>query len=91
MGKSSINGPFSMAMLNNQRVYISAVIPINTHFRCATPGPWSRPGIPCCRSSPATALLRNVLIGVSTRGKNGWTKWIWKKKVDFHEWWYDMI
>ena len=23
MGKSSINGPFSMAMLNNQRVYIS--------------------------------------------------------------------
>ena len=22
MGKSSINGPFSMAMLNNQRVYI---------------------------------------------------------------------
>ena len=22
MGKSSINGPFSMAMLNNQRVYV---------------------------------------------------------------------
>ena len=22
MGKSSINGPFSMAMLNNQRIYI---------------------------------------------------------------------
>ena len=26
MGKSSINGPFSMAMLNNQRVYIYIVI-----------------------------------------------------------------
>ena len=62
MGKSSINGPFSMAMLNNQRVYISAVIPMNTHFRCATPGPWSRPGIPCCRSS-RLALFGNVLIG----------------------------
>jgi hypothetical protein len=22
MGKSSINGPFSMAMLNNQRIYV---------------------------------------------------------------------
>ena len=26
MGKSSINGPFSMAMLNNQRVYYIMVI-----------------------------------------------------------------
>jgi hypothetical protein len=26
MGKSSINGPFSMAMLNNQRVYIAKII-----------------------------------------------------------------
>jgi hypothetical protein len=29
MGKSSINGPFSMAMLNNQRVY---VIPFKWQF-----------------------------------------------------------
>ena len=31
MGKSSINGPFSMAMLNNQRVYIDINIYIYTH------------------------------------------------------------
>jgi hypothetical protein len=29
MGKSSINGPFSMAMLNNQRVYIYTYIYID--------------------------------------------------------------
>jgi hypothetical protein len=26
MGKSSVNGPFSIAMLNNQRVYIYTMI-----------------------------------------------------------------
>ena len=30
MGKSSINGPFSMAMLNNQRVYIYIYIYISS-------------------------------------------------------------
>ena len=34
MGKSSINGPFSMAMLNNQRVDDSNMNTSNTSNRC---------------------------------------------------------
>ena len=32
MGKSSINGPFSMAMLNNQMVYVLDEMPDIPHF-----------------------------------------------------------
>jgi hypothetical protein len=38
MGKSSINGPFSMAMLNNQRVII---IPLNNPINQSSPTGWS--------------------------------------------------
>ena len=37
MGKSSINGPFSMAMLNNQRVMILDIYNGNQIF------PWTSP------------------------------------------------
>ena len=46
MGTSSINGQFSMAMLNNQRVYVSETLtgvePLPMRFRTGIPpyGTW---------------------------------------------------
>ena len=40
MGKSSINGPFSMAMLDNQRIihpFINGTVPLNIRFFCQSP------------------------------------------------------
>ena len=44
MGKSSINGPFSMAMLNNQRVYIYIYIHIYIYISLSL-DKLSQPGI----------------------------------------------
>ena len=64
MGKSSINGPFSMAMLNNQRVYIDINIYIYTHifyqptyhFACSNLGSFKSPPSPTkerpCKAKP---------------------------------------
>ena len=40
MGKSSINGPFSMAMLDNQRIihpFINGTVPLNIRVFCQSP------------------------------------------------------
>ena len=42
MGKSSINGPFSIAMLNYQRVHLLTGFPLNPHDALLSHPGWQR-------------------------------------------------